>query len=115
MAKHPAVYILANRRNGTLYTGVTSDLVRRVWQHREGLTEGFTKQFGIHRLVWFEAHESMVSAIEREKRIKAWKRQWKVEMIEAMNPTWRDLWPFITGAAGDLDSCFRRNDGGGAP
>jgi putative endonuclease len=97
MEKHPAVYILASKRNGTLYTGVTSDLVRRVWEHREGLGDGFTARYGVKRLVYFEAHEDMYTAITREKQIKEWRRRWKVELIEGMNPEWRDLWETIVG------------------
>ena len=78
----PCVYILASRRNGTLYVGVTADLVQRVWQHKSDLTEGFTKRYGVHTLVWYEVHESMESAIRREKAIKEWKRAWKLELIE---------------------------------
>ena len=91
------VYLLANRKNGTLYVGVTSDLVRRIWQHREGVADGFTKQYGIHDLVWFEATTSIEAAIAREKQIKNWKRQWKVALIEKANPDWRDLYPAILG------------------
>jgi len=111
MDKHPAVYILASRRNGTLYTGVTSQLIARVWQHREHLVEGFTRQFDVTRLVWYEMHEEMLAAIVREKQIKAWKRQWKIEMIERVNPQWRDLWLDIADAAAAVDPCFRRDDG----
>ena len=78
----PCVYILASRRNGTLYVGVTADLGQRVWQHKSDLTEGFTKRYGVHTLVWYEVHESMESAIRREKAIKEWKRAWKLELIE---------------------------------
>lgn len=89
--KLPCVYILASKRNGTLYLGVTSNLVQRIWQHKNDYVEGFTKRYGVHTLVWFEPHESMESAIAREKAIKEWKRVWKVELIENGNPTWRDL------------------------
>ena len=89
--KLPCVYILASKRNGTLYLGVTSNLVQRIWQHKNDYVEGFTKRYGVHTLVWFEGHESMESAIAREKAIKEWKRVWKVELIENGNPTWRDL------------------------
>jgi len=95
MAKSPCVYILANRPNGTLYVGVTSDVVTRAWQHREEITDGFTKRYGVHDLVWFEFHESMLSAITREKQIKKWRRAWKVELIQKTNPSWRDLYPEI--------------------
>jgi putative endonuclease len=93
--KQPCVYILASRRNGTLYTGVTSNLVQRVWQHKNDLIEGFTKQYGVHTLVWFEPHETMTSAISREKAIKEWQRAWKLKLIESANPLWRDLYEDI--------------------
>jgi len=85
------VYLLASSFHGTLYTGVTSNLLGRVWQHREEVTGGFTKRYDVKRLVWFEVHETMESAISREKSIKRWQRRWKVELIERQNPTWRDL------------------------
>ncbi|WP_333606318.1 GIY-YIG nuclease family protein [Novosphingobium sp.] len=88
---NPAVYILASRKNGTLYTDVTSDLVKRLYEHRNGLIDGFTSDYGVKRLVWFEAHGEMDSAILREKRIKKWNRQWKIKLIEAGNPDWDDL------------------------
>jgi len=91
MDKTPAVYILASGRNGTLYTGVTSDLLGRIYQHRAKVTGGFTAEYGVDRLVWFEVHESMESAIVREKRIKKWNRAWKLQLIEKDNPRWRDL------------------------
>ncbi len=90
--KHPAVYIMANRRNGTLYAGVTSDIAQRAFQHRTGAIKGFTQRYGVHRLVWYELHENMESAIGREKAIKARKRMWKVELVESSPPTWRDLY-----------------------
>ena len=89
--KQPGVYILASTRNGPWDTGGTSDLVPRVWQHRNGVVEGFTKRYRVPRLVGFEIHETMVSAIAREKGIKEWKRAWKIELIEKSTPTWRDL------------------------
>ena len=92
MDKQPAVYILANKRNGTLYTGVTSNLVKRVWEHQNDMVEGFTKRYSVHRLVWYEVHETMESAILKEKRIKGWKRTWKLELIETDNPHWQDLY-----------------------
>ncbi len=91
MDRQPCVYILARASHSTFYTGVTSDLPGRIYQHREGLAEGFTKRYGIKRLVWFEAHETMESAILREKRIKRWPREWKYDLIHECNPTWRDL------------------------
>lgn len=87
----PAVYLLASRRNGTLYLGVTSNLPQRVAQHRAGTFDGFTKQYGVKRLVWFEPHSTMEQAILREKRVKKRRRAWKLELIDACNPTWRDL------------------------
>ena len=93
--KHPAVYVLASQRNGTLYVGVTSDLVKRIWEHKNNLVEGFTKRYGVHRLVWYELHESMEAAINREKQIKEWKRKWKLELIERTNRNWEDLYNSI--------------------
>ena len=84
--------MLASKRNGTLYVGVTSDLVQRVWRHKNGLVKGFTERYGVHMLVWYEVHETMESAIMREKAIKKWNRSWKVGLIEEGNPTWRDLY-----------------------
>ena len=95
MNKQPAVYILASKRNGTLYVGVTSDLVKRIWEHRNDLVEGFTKRHGVHQLVWYELHESMESAMLWEKRLKDWQRKWKVQLIEKTNPGWEDLYPMI--------------------
>jgi len=93
--KHPAVYILASKRNGTLYIGVTSDLAKRIWEHKNNVIEGFTKRYNIHRLVWYELHENMESAINREKQMKEWKRMWKLELIENSNPDWQDLYDNI--------------------
>ena len=84
--KQPCVYILASHRHGTLYTGVASNLIQRVWQHKNGLADGFTKKYAVHSLVWYEIHENMESAIVREKRIKAWKRAWKLRLIAQENP-----------------------------
>jgi putative endonuclease len=92
MFKQPAVYILATERNGTLYTGVTSNLTQRVWQHRNNEAEGFTKKYSVHLLVYYELHEEMAAAIQREKQIKAWRREWKLNLIEEKNPEWNDLW-----------------------
>ena len=92
MAKQPAIYILASKRNGTLYTGVTSNLVARIWQHKEKLVEGFTKKYNVCLLVYFEMFESMDVAIEREKQIKGRIRAKKVKLIEATNPDWQDLY-----------------------
>lgn len=93
--KAPCVYIMASRRNGTLYTGVTSDLVQRVWQHKESVIEGFTRRYHCKLLVWYEQHESMESAILREKQIKSGSRAKKLILIEVQNPGWRDLYPAI--------------------
>jgi putative endonuclease len=87
----PTVCLLASQRNGTLYTGVTSSLLARIQQHRDGVVRGFTRKYGHKLLVWFEQHPTMDSAITREKRIKKWNRAWKLELIEAANPDWRDL------------------------
>ncbi|HUP91929.1 MAG TPA: GIY-YIG nuclease family protein [Solimonas sp.] len=95
--KEPCVYILASTRNGTLYTGVTSALVKRIYEHRADAIDGFTKKYGVHTLVYFERHDTMETAIEREKQIKKWKRDWKLRLIESSNPAWRDLWPEISG------------------
>jgi len=93
--KQPAVYILASKPNGTLYIGVTSNLIKRIWEHKNDMVEGFTKRYNIHRLVWYELHETMESAITREKRLKNWKRKWKLELIEISNPDWQDLYNAI--------------------
>ena len=93
LEKSPCVYILANKPYGTLYLGVTSDLVKRVWQHKNTLVDGFTKQYSIHHLVWFELHLRMDSAIAREKNLKNWTRDWKIKLIETTNPHWQDLYP----------------------
>jgi len=87
-----AVYILASKRNGTLYTGVSSDLAPRIQLHREGQVPGFTQKYGCKLLVWYEPHQQMHTAITREKQIKRWRREWKLELIEVMNPEWRDLY-----------------------
>jgi putative endonuclease len=88
----PCVYILASKQNGTLYIGVTSDIVKRIWQHKNDFVEGFTKEHAVHDLVYYELHATMISAITREKNIKAWKRAWKIELIEKTNLKWRDLY-----------------------
>jgi putative endonuclease len=87
----PTVYILASHRNGTLYIGVTSNLIQRLHQHRSGLIEGFSSDYGVKQLMWFEAGGTMEAAIQREKQIKKWNRQWKIALIERENPDWRDL------------------------
>jgi putative endonuclease len=93
--KQPAVYILASQRNGTLYIGVTSDLVQRIWQHKSDAVKGFTKKYRVHILVWYELHGDMENAIIREKRLKKWNRAWKLRLIEQMNPDWMDLYESI--------------------
>ena len=95
-SKQPCVYLLASGRNGTLYVGVTSDLIGRIYQHRNDLVDGFTKQYKVHELVWFELHETMESAIKREKQIKKWDRKAILNLIERDNPTWDDLWPRLS-------------------
>ena len=89
------VYLLASERNGTLYLGVTSDLVARVRQHKEGFTDGFSKRYGVTRLVWFERHDRITDAIAREKRLKKWRRAWKLDLIETLNPSWEDLYEAV--------------------
>ncbi|HHO58380.1 MAG TPA: GIY-YIG nuclease family protein [Oceanithermus profundus] len=91
----PAVYILASKKDGVLYIGVTSELKRRVWEHREGIGSVFTRKYHVHKLVYFERHPSMESAIVREKRLKKWDRAWKVRLIEATNPDWKDLYDML--------------------
>ena len=95
--KHPAIYILASQRNGTLYIGVTSNLVKHIWEHKNNVVEGFTQRYGVHELVYFEQHSTMESAITREKQLKKWNRAWKLRLIEERNPDWCDLWPEIIG------------------
>jgi len=95
MNKQFYVYILASKRNGTLYTGITSDLVKRVWEHKQGIMKGFTKKYNVKALVYFEVHSNPESAIIREKQIKKWKRDWKLKLIERSNPMWKDLYETI--------------------
>ena len=95
MTKQPAVYILASKQNGTLYVGVTNDLIRRIWEHKHDLVDGFTKKYGVHILVYYELHTTMTEAIRREKQIKKWYRTWKIRLIEEENPDWQDLWPML--------------------
>lgn len=92
MERQPCVYLLASKHNGTLYAGVTSNLIKRIWEHKQHSIEGFTKKYGVDRLVWYEMHETMDSAILREKAIKNWKRSWKIKVIDALNPEWLDLY-----------------------
>ena len=95
--KQGFVYILASQPNGTLYVGVTSDLIKRIYEHKNDLADGFTKQYGVHRLVYYEIYEKITRAIQREKRIKKYPRQWKINLIQSMNPVWRDLYDEICG------------------
>lgn len=90
--RQPCVYILASQRNGTLYIGVTNDIARRSWEHRNEVAEGFTKRYAVHRLVYVEFHDTMPDAIQREKQLKKWRRAWKLELIERENPAWHDLY-----------------------
>ncbi|MGH8042593.1 MAG: GIY-YIG nuclease family protein [Rudaea sp.] len=94
--KYPCVYLMASQRNGTLYVGVTSDLIKRTYEHRSDTVEGFTKRFGVHTLVWYEMHSEMAAAILREKQIKKWPRTAKIQLIERQNPDWRNLWTELT-------------------
>ncbi|MCC2956505.1 GIY-YIG nuclease family protein [Massilia sp. IC2-477] len=96
MDKSSYAYILASRPYGTLYIGVTSDLIRRVWQHKEGFVAGFTKKYKVKHLVWYEVHSEIISAITREKQIKEWPRDWKINLIQSTNPAWRDLYEEVT-------------------
>ena len=97
MDKPSYVYILASAPYGTLYIGTTTDLIKRVWEHRNRVVPGFTDKYGVHMLVWFETHGSLDSAATREKRLKHWKRTWKLDLISTSNPRWRDLYPELTG------------------
>lgn len=96
MNRQPAVYLMASKPYGTLYLGVTSNLPQRVWQHKNDLVEGFSKLHQTHMLVWYEIHESMIEAITREKQIKKWNRDWKINLIQEYNPTWKDLYLELT-------------------
>ena len=100
MKKYFYVYILASKRNGTLYVGVTSNLIRRVWEHKNNVVGGFTQKYNVHNLVYYEQCESAESAIRREKRLKEWPRQWKLNLVESKNPDWKDLYASITGSRG---------------
>ena len=97
MAKQFYVYILASKRNGTLYTGVTSNLIQRVWQHKHDVIQGFTRKYNVKTLVYYEIHENAESALTKEKKIKRWRRAWKLDLIEDSNPEWRDLYEDILG------------------
>ena len=92
MEKLPCVYILTNKPLGTLYIGVTSNLPQRIWQHKTKVTKGFTEKYNLNKIVWYEAHEDIMSVMQREKALKVWKRDWKIRIIEEMNPLWRDLY-----------------------
>ena len=93
-----AVYLLTNFKYGTLYTGVTGNLARRMWEHREGVYPGFTKRYGLKRLVWYEPHESIIVAIQRERSMKKYRRDWKINLLERDNPNWDDLYPQLFGS-----------------
>ena len=112
MIENYYVYILASKKNGTLYIGVTSNLAKRIYEHKHKLIGGFTKKYNVDRLVYYETTEYVESAILREKQMKKWKRQWKIELIEKKNPNWKDLYYDIIREmeTGPMDSCFRRND-----
>ena len=99
MERNPAVYILASKKYGTLYIGVTSDLIKRIWQHKQNLLAGFTQKYSVHTLVYFEQCDDMETAILREKQLKRWNREWKVNLIEKQNPQWFDLWSSIAGGS----------------
>jgi len=92
MERQPCVYILASKKRGTLYTGVTSNLAKRIWEHKNNLVAGFTSRYSVHNLVWYEMSNTMDSVIQKEKEIKNWKRKWKIELVEQSNPEWRDLY-----------------------
>ena len=92
IGKKPCVYLLASSKKGTLYIGVTSDLIKRIWEHKNKVVEGFTKRYNIRLLVWYEQHIDMTAAIQREKVVKSWKREWKINLIEEKNPEWEDLY-----------------------
>lgn len=93
--KQPCVYILTSRKHGTLYIGVTSNLIKRIWEHRESVVKGFTKDYDVHKIIYFEQFERMEDAIAREKQLKKWNRDWKINLIEANNPEWVDLYPAL--------------------
>jgi putative endonuclease len=106
MRKQPAVYILASKPNGTLYVGVTSDLVKRCWEHKNDPVDGFTRRYGVHRLAYFELHADMISAITREKQLKKWNRAWKLRLIQKHNPHWQDLWQEIQSEEASPPNAF---------
>ena len=100
MGRKPFVYILASKKNGTLYIGVTNDLARRAWEHKNDVSDGFSRKYGVHRLLYAEPHEDMASAIRREKSLKKWNRAWKIALIEKRNPAWRDLFAEVSDSPG---------------
>jgi len=110
MEKQPCVYLLASGYNGTLYVGVTSDLIKRVYQHRNNQVDGFTKRYNVHNLVWYELHDRMESAILREKQIKKWPRKAKIGLIEQLNPAWRDLWNELLSPSLDSGNPCRNDE-----
>ena len=97
MPRAYCVYIMASRRNGTLYIGATSDLIKRVYEHKTAAVDGFTQKYRVDRLVWYEQHQSSMCMVTRERQVKEWKRAWKIELIESLNPTWLDLYGEILG------------------
>ena len=109
------VYIVTSKRNGTLYTGVTNDLVRRVAEHKAGLVPGFTKKYKVDKLMWFETHNSIEAAIVREKQIKEWKREWKIDLFRDSNPDWSDLYPGLTRGPSPPAVSSRRKPGPNSP
>lgn len=110
------VYILASKKNGTLYIGMTRDLIQRICEHKEKQIEGFSRKYGVDKLVYFEQTHDVLSALEREKRLKRWKRQWKIDLIEKVNPEWQDLYEKITGNYGfPLKTCGNDTGGTGIP
>jgi putative endonuclease len=104
-----AVHIMTNRKHGTLYTGVSGRFLHRIVQHRDGLVDGFTKRYDLKRLVWFEMHDSIIPAIQREKSIKKYPRQWKINLIERENPHWEDLFPMLIAEQGPLSHLQQRD------
>ena len=110
MERQPCVYILASGKRRTLYIGVTSNVLKRIWEHRNDVVEGFTKEYGVHSLVWLECHPTMESAITRETALKSWHRGWKLRLIENANPEWRDIYDELVSGSFNMDSGLRRND-----
>ena len=110
LESQPCVYILDSNERGTLYVDVTSDLIKRIREHQNNMVEGFTKRYGVHALVWYEQHGSMIAAISRAKAIMEWKRAWKLQLIEGDNPGWDDLYPRLIADEREVDSGPRRNE-----